>query len=188
VSPAVALLASAAETTGILPGNLALCCAIGGLYAVGVYLLLQRTLTRIILGIGLLGHAANLLLLVAGGPKGRAPFVTSTPGDGAGQAIGETADPLPQAMALTAIVITFALTAFLLGLAYRSFLLTGDDEVQDDVEDRRIAQRALTEEPGRSERELRAEMEADPAYDESPDPDDLAPEIRRARSDPGGRS
>lgn len=47
-------------------------------------------------------------------------------------------DPLPQALALTAIVITFALTTFLLALAYRSWMLLGHDEVQDDVEDRRI--------------------------------------------------
>ena len=53
----------------------------------------------------------------------------------------EVADPLPQALALTAIVISFGLTAFLLALAYRSWQLTGDDLVEDDVEDRRIAAR-----------------------------------------------
>ena len=53
--------------------------------------------------------------------------------------VGEYADPLPQAMALTAIVITFAILAFLLALAYRSWTITHDDEVEDDVEDRRIA-------------------------------------------------
>ena len=47
-------------------------------------------------------------------------------------------DPLPQAMILTAIVITLGMTAFLLAMAYRSWLLVGHDEVQDDVEDRRI--------------------------------------------------
>ena len=60
-----------------------------------------------------------------------------------------TADPLPQAMVLTAIVITFGVSAFLLALAYRSWVLTGDDEVQDDVEDRRVA-RPRREERGRS--------------------------------------
>ena len=53
----------------------------------------------------------------------------------------EFADPLPQALALTAIVITFALTTFLLALGYRSYVLVGHDEVQDDVEDRRIARK-----------------------------------------------
>jgi multicomponent Na+:H+ antiporter subunit C len=116
-------------------GNLTLALLIGVLYAVGTYLLLQRTLTRIVIGLGLMSHGANLLLLAAGGPSGAVPFVGRTDGAaGAG-----TADPLPQAMVLTAIVITFGVTAFLLALAFRSWLLTGEDAVQDDVEDRRIA-------------------------------------------------
>ena len=149
-----------------LPGNLVLCLTIGVLYAVGAYLLLQRTLTRVVLGIGLLGHGANLLLLVAGGPAGGAPFVSLTPGEGAGTAVAETADPLPQAMALTAIVITFALTAFLLALAYRSYSLTQADEVQDDVEDRRIARASVDQDRDARERAVLAELDAgDPAYD-----------------------
>jgi multicomponent Na+:H+ antiporter subunit C len=109
------------------------------LFAAGTYLLLQRTLTRIILGLAILGHAANLLLMVAGGPAGVAPFVGHMPD-------GEPyADPLPQALALTAIVISFGITAFLLALAYRSWVLTRDDEVEDDVEDRRIARLAAAE-------------------------------------------
>lgn len=104
------------------------------LFATGVYLLLQRTLSRIILGLALLAHAANLLLMVAGGRAGSPPIV-------GGFAEGEVvADPLPQALALTAIVIAFGITGFLLALAYRSWVLTHDDEVEDDVEDRRIAQ------------------------------------------------
>jgi multicomponent Na+:H+ antiporter subunit C len=108
-----------------------LAVAVGSLYAVGTYLLLQRALTRIVLGLAALGHGANLLLLLAGGRAGRAP-ITTGPAD-------DLADPLPQALALTAIVITFGVTAFLLALAYRSWLLTRDDRVEDDVEDRRIA-------------------------------------------------
>jgi multicomponent Na+:H+ antiporter subunit C len=159
------------ELTASLPGNLVLSVVIGVLYAVGVFLLLQRTLTRVIIGITLLGHGANLLLLISGGPAGRAPLVTLTPGGGAGAVLGETSDPLPQAMALTAIVITFALSAFLLALAYRSYLLTRDDEVQDDVEDRRIARAAHTEQPGERERALLAQLDADPAYEgDAPEP------------------
>ena len=115
---------------------------VGVLYATGTYLLLQRTLTRVILGLALLGHGANLLLLLAGGRAGEAPLVT---GDER-----VVSDPLPQALALTAIVITFGVTAFLLALSYRSWLLTRDDEVEDDVEDRRIARLADT---GREESE-----------------------------------
>jgi multicomponent Na+:H+ antiporter subunit C len=85
------------------------------LFGLGVYLLLQRT-------------------LVAGGDPGDVPII--------GDLVDpeSAADPLPQALALTAIVIAFAVTAFLLALAYRSWVLTGDDQVEDDVEDRRIAQ------------------------------------------------
>ena len=103
------------------------------LFSVGVYLMLQRTLTRIILGLAMLGHSANLLLMVVGGRAGKAPII--------GEFVeGDTvADPLPQAFALTAIVITFGITAFLLALAYRSWVLTHDDEVEDDLEDARIA-------------------------------------------------
>ena len=118
-----------------MTGNLTLALLIGVLYGVGTYLLLQRTLTRVVLGLGLLSHGANLLLLAAGGPSGAVPFSGAV--DGA--AGSGTADPLPQAMVLTAIVITFGVTAFLLALAFRSWQLTGEDLVQDDVEDRRVA-------------------------------------------------
>ncbi|MBC7375281.1 MAG: Na(+)/H(+) antiporter subunit C [Frankiales bacterium] len=119
-----------------MTGNLTLALLTGLLYTVGTYLLLQRTLTRVVIGLGLLGHGANLLLLQAGGAVGAAPFAGSS---GAGLAGQGTADPLPQAMVLTAIVITFGVSAFLLALAYRSWVVTGGDEVQDDVEDARIA-------------------------------------------------
>ncbi|HEV2810402.1 MAG TPA: Na(+)/H(+) antiporter subunit C [Acidimicrobiales bacterium] len=109
--------------------------AVGALYALGTYLLLQRQLTRIVIGLALMAHGANLLLLLAGGRAGRPPFVGG--GDG-----GPVADPLPQALALTAIVITFGVTSFLLALAYRSWVIDRDDEVEDDVEDRRIARLA----------------------------------------------
>ena len=101
------------------------------LYGVGVWLLLQRSLSRIVIGLAVLGHGANLLLLAAGGPPGAPPVAGADP--------ATTADPLPQALALTAIVITFGVSAFLLALAYRSWVQRRDDEVEDDVEDRRIA-------------------------------------------------
>lgn len=103
------------------------------LFACGTYLVLQRTLTRVILGIALLGHGTVLLLQVAGGRAGRIPLV------GPDDPLDGVVDPLPHALALTAIVITFGITAFLLALAYRSWQLVGDDEVRDDLEDARIA-------------------------------------------------
>ena len=108
------------------------------LFGIGSYLLLQRTLSRIIIGLGLLTHGANILLITAG-RRGRPALVGR--GDPA-----TFADPLPQALALTAIVITFGVTALLLALAYRSWLLTEDDEVQDDVGDRAVARADVVEE------------------------------------------
>lgn len=110
---------------------LTLAVTIAVLYAVGVWLLLQRSLSRIVIGLAVLGHGANLLLLAAGGPPGQVPLAGADP--------ATTSDPLPQALALTAIVITFGVSAFLLSLTYRSWLQRHDDEVEDDVEDRRIA-------------------------------------------------
>jgi multicomponent Na+:H+ antiporter subunit C len=119
-----------------------LALGVGCLYGIGVYLLLQRTLTRIVMGLVVLGHGANLLLLLSGGRAGRAPIVHDEPTTLAG-----FADPMPQALALTAIVISFGITAFLLALAWRSWSEEGTDEVEDDVEDRRIAQLAGTHRP-----------------------------------------
>lgn len=111
---------------------------IGVLFASGTYLILQRTLTRIIFGLAVLGHGANLLLLLAGGAPG-APAIID------GVTFGQMSDPLPQALALTAIVITFGTTAFLLALSYRSWSLTRDDNVRDDLEDRRVAREGTDE-------------------------------------------
>lgn len=117
--------------------SVSLLLAIGGLTAVGLYLITARSLSRIILGFSLLGHASVLALLAAGGPPGEAPI--------AGASDEAIANPVPQALALTAIVISFGLTLFLLALAGRQQALTGDDLVEDDIEDRRIA--ALEHEP-----------------------------------------
>ena len=112
--------------------SIVLLAAIGGLTGSGFYLITARSLSRIILGFGLLGHAAVLALLTAGGPPGDAPLVGSDGSDA-------IANPVPQALALTAIVISFGLTLFLLALAQRRQDFSGDDLVEDDLEDRRIA-------------------------------------------------
>ncbi len=103
------------------------------LFAVGTYLVLQRMLSRVIIGLGLMSHGANLLIMLSGPGPARPPVI------GTAGLTAPVADPLPQAMVLTAIVITFGITAFLLALALRSYVLTGSDAVEDDIEDRRIA-------------------------------------------------
>ncbi|HWJ60338.1 MAG TPA: NADH-quinone oxidoreductase subunit K [Acidimicrobiales bacterium] len=127
------------------------------LFSFGTWLLLQRRLSRIVIGLGLIGHGANLLLLQTGERRGVAPFVGSL----AGRTV---ADPMPQALALTAIVISFGVTALLLALAYRSWQLTGDDLVEDDLEDRRIAQRREIDEDVADQRvQTAAELSAETA-------------------------
>jgi multicomponent Na+:H+ antiporter subunit C len=110
--------------------SLVLVLLIGVLFATGTYSMMHRSLTRIIVGVGLIGNGVNLLLIVAGSRPGVPPIV--------GQLTGAT-DAVPQALVLTAIVIGFALQAFLLALAWRSWTLNGNDDVEDDIEDRRLA-------------------------------------------------
>lgn len=108
---------------------------VGILVAGAVYLFMQREMLRVILGFILLSHAANMALMAAGGTSRREePF--GTPEDTA-----TVADPLPQAFVLTAIVIAFSITIFMLVLAVtgrRDHDGTGDgDDVDegDDVDD-----------------------------------------------------
>src|SRR3546814_7639792 len=93
-----------------------------------------------LIGLSLLSHGANVVLLVATRGRGRPTFV-----DGRDDP-SSFLDPLPQAFALTAIVITFGVTCFLLALAYRSWVLTRDDTVHDDPEDVRVRSDPRSEE------------------------------------------
>jgi multicomponent Na+:H+ antiporter subunit C len=114
--------------------NLTLLTVMGALYACGIYLILERSLTRVLLGLMLLANATNLLILTTGGYAGLAPiFDKDIPA-------GDYNDPLPQALILTSIVISFAVTAFMLGIIYRTWVLARQDEIQDDAEDRRVAE------------------------------------------------
>lgn len=97
---------------------------IGFLFMAAVYLMLSKSLIRIIIGTGLLSHGAHLLLLTMGGLSGTAPPVVAD-----GVSTADYADPLPQALILTAIVISFAVTSFFLVLAYRSYQELGTDNM-----------------------------------------------------------
>lgn len=115
--------------------SLVLVAVMAVLYSGGVYLLLERSMTRVLLGFLLVGNATNLLILVVSGRAGAAPFY------------GESeplADPLPQAFVLTSIVITFGVSAFLMALIYRSWRLAHVDLVADDTEDVAVGRRHVS--------------------------------------------
>ncbi|MEV1000449.1 Na(+)/H(+) antiporter subunit C [Nonomuraea sp. NPDC050202] len=172
------------NSVALLP--FAACCV---LITCGVTLLLERSLVRVLAGVIMLGNGVNLLIVTTGGDAGGPPFL-DTPG---------IADPLPQAMVLTAIVITLGVTAFLLALVHRSWQLTGSDEVQDDTEDRRVRLRSRRGELGDAVRARRdayrrlvieqraelAKLEAEQAERERLEEADLERRISRVHDELG---
>jgi multicomponent Na+:H+ antiporter subunit C len=125
-----------------MSASASLILAASAMIGCGVYLVLERSLTRVLVGLVMLGNGVNLLFLISGGPAGRAPIV--------GTGDEPMSDPLPQALVLTAIVISLGTTAFVLAMAYRSWQLTGHDDVQDDVEDAAIRHLAAVDEASES--------------------------------------
>jgi multicomponent Na+:H+ antiporter subunit C len=104
-----------------------LAVVVGGLYAAGLYMMMRRSIVKIIIGLVLLGHAANLLIFTAGGlVRARAPLVP----EGELIPIGPIADPLPQALILTAIVIGFGVVAFTVVLIHRVYDTLGTDDLE----------------------------------------------------------
>lgn len=106
--------------------TLLLAIVVGSLYAAGLYLMMDRNMIRLILGLAILSHAANLLIFTSAGlSRGRPPIV---PADGA-MPMGASADPLPQALILTAIVISFGVLAFAMALVYRAYETVGSEDL-----------------------------------------------------------
>lgn len=123
-----------------MSANLTLLTVAGVLIGCGVYLLLERTVTKMLLGILLVSNAVNVLILTMSGPDGAPPI------QGAVDTVRDRmSDPLAQALILTAIVITMGVSAFVLALAYRSYILTTSEKVENDPEDVGIAERELEE-------------------------------------------
>ena len=105
-----------------------LALASGVLYSAGIYLMLRRRLAQLIIGLGLLSNGTNLLIFIAGGlTRARPPVVPL----GATSLVEPYADPVPQALVLTAIVIGFGLLAFSLVLAHRVHDTVGSDDVDE---------------------------------------------------------
>lgn len=140
--------------------DLALLGAMGVMYAGGIYMLLERSLTRILLGIMLMTNATIMLLLISGGSSGDAPIRVE------GKDPATYSDPLPQALMLTAIVIGFAVTAFLVAMIYRSWLLSREDVVAVDPEDVKVA----SQESYDAEEDSELEEETSEFLDDSRDP------------------
>lgn len=136
--------------------NVTLALAAGVLVGTGVYLLMARGIVRAFLGVILMSNGINLLFLLASGPAGRPPIVI----DGDVSAAG-MADPLPQALVLTAIVITLAMTGYVLALAYRATRTVSSDAIRDDAEDARVVNRLSEEDP-----EVEVDTIAEPAADD----------------------
>ena len=122
-----------------MTASLSLIVAASAMIGCGIYLILERSLSRVLIGLVMLGNGVNVLFLISSGPAGRAPIVGESEPAG-------MSDPLPQALVLTAIVISLGTSAFVLAMAYRSWQLTGHDDVQDDVEDRAIRRLAAADE------------------------------------------
>ncbi|TSD48762.1 Na(+)/H(+) antiporter subunit C [Rhodococcus sp. KBS0724] len=120
-----------------MSANIGMLLLIAVLTSTGVYLLIERGITRMLLGMLLLGNGINLLILTVGGSDGNPPIV------GRESVHEEIADPLAQGMILTAIVITMGMAGFVLALAYRSYKINTADAVEDDPEDTKVLLRRL---------------------------------------------
>jgi multicomponent Na+:H+ antiporter subunit C len=108
-----------------------LAIAIGMLYSTGIYMMFRRSSIKLVIGLGLIGHAANLLIFTSAGlVRGNPPFIgadaKSLPGD---PAVTFT-DPLPPALILTAIVIGFALSVYTIVLIKRAYQELGTDDLE----------------------------------------------------------
>jgi multicomponent Na+:H+ antiporter subunit C len=97
-------------------------------FAVSVYLLLSRHVIRMLLGVALLSNGVNLLIFTAGRLTREVPPIINA---GSYMPTDVTANPLPQALILTAIVISFSFFAFLLVLSYRAYQDLGTDDTQE---------------------------------------------------------
>lgn len=107
--------------------------AVGVLFAAGSYLLLQHDFIKVVGGTMLITHSVNLFIMVSGLTRGNEPIYPLVPGE-------EVSDPVVQAMVLTAIVISFGVTALLISLIYRVYVAHSSVDIEhlSDVEERLV--------------------------------------------------
>jgi multicomponent Na+:H+ antiporter subunit C len=101
---------------------------IGALFAAALYTMMRRSIVRLAIGLTMLAHSANLLIFTVNGITREGPPLVP---EGEQAPIGTFADPLPQALILTAIVIGFGVLAFLLVLVKRAYQTVGSDDVDE---------------------------------------------------------
>ncbi|MDJ0337655.1 NADH-quinone oxidoreductase subunit K [Cryobacterium sp. PH31-O1] len=118
-----------------MSASLTLVILMAVMYAAGVYVMLERSLTRVLIGFLLVGNATNLLIFIMSGRPGSSPIVTGT-------SVDDMVDPIPQVLMLTAIVINFGITALLLALIYRSWWLAQLGDEGDTLTDEHAAESA----------------------------------------------
>ena len=106
--------------------ELLLAIAVGALYATGIYMMLRRSFVKLIIGLALISHGANLLIFAAGGLVRGSPALIP---EGESHLTTEYSDPLPPALILTAIVISFAILAFTIVLVKRTYKEVGTDDL-----------------------------------------------------------
>lgn len=137
-----------------MSASLTLVILMAVMYAAGVSVMLERSLTRVLIGFMLVGNATNLLIFIMSGRPGSSPIVTGT-------SVDDMVDPVPQVLMLTAIVINFGITALLLALIYRSWWLAQLGDEGDTLTDEHTVESA---------------EEADDAFRSSSDDDDAIAE------------
>lgn len=139
-----------------MTASLTLLVLMAVLFGAGITIMLERSLTRVLIGFLLVGNSVNILIYLMSGMPGLAPILSD------GVEADQISDPLPQAFILTAIVINLGITSFMLALIYRSWWLAqlGDEgDSVDDTED-------LLEDAEEAEVLIRSSAEDDRAIQE----------------------
>lgn len=103
----------------------------GGLFAAGWYLMMRPSAVKLVLGVALVSHAANLAVFAAAGAGRQPPPLLASEGVAALAGSLPVADPVPQALVLTAIVIGFGVLAFTLVLVHRAYQTVGSDDLEE---------------------------------------------------------
>ena len=157
-----------------MSASLTLVIVMAVMYAAGVYVMLERSLTRVLIGFLLVGNATNLLIFIMSGRPGNSPIVTGTADDAA------MADPVPQVLMLTAIVINFGITALILALIYRSWWLARLGDEGDTVTDEHA-----TETVAGTEKSFRSVSEDEAASQDDLDASERESELGAPPNAPG---